>query len=196
MLALGGDADTTVAKNLLGHGFDSLVGEATERGFLTPNPTGMLAIHPLLRSFLIRRMRDLEPEHVEAITGRVVRQLAESGRWDDCLATLQLFPQPELFASSMTAALKTLLSGGRIETLRQWVKLAKECDVHDPIFILAEAELALRDGRDREAQLLAERAGALLPEPNERPAPTSLLPGQPICATTKPGRPTQVARTR
>ena len=95
-----------------------------------------------------------------------MRRLSELGQWDDCLATLKLVPQPDLLTSSMTSALKSLLSSGRIETLRQWVMLAKEHGVNDPIFIFAEAELALRDGRDGEAQLLAEQAGAMLTEPD------------------------------
>ena len=167
LLAAGGDADTDMAKSLLGDSFESLVGEATERGFLTTNTEGVLAIHPLLRSFLIGRIRDLDRGRIDALIRRVVRHLADIGRWDDCLATLQLFPQPELLASSMTAALKALLSSGRIETLRQWVTLARAQDECDPIFVLAEAELALRDGRDGAAQLLAERAGALLTEPDQ-----------------------------
>jgi ATP/maltotriose-dependent transcriptional regulator MalT len=167
LLAAGGDADTAVAKSLLGDSFETIVNEATERGFLTQSMTGVLAIHPLLRNFLIGRMRDLDLGRIEALTERVVHRLSELGRWDDCLATLQLFPHPELLASSMTAALRSLLSSGRIETLRHWVMLAKELDAQDPIFTLADAELALRDGRDGEAQLLAEHAGALLTEPNQ-----------------------------
>src|SRR6476469_9290095 len=100
--------------------------------------TGVLAIHPLLRNFLIGRMRDLDLGRIETLTERVVHRLSELGRWDDCLATLQLFPHPELLASSMTAALRSLLASGRIETLRHWVMLAKELDAHDPIFTLAE----------------------------------------------------------
>jgi ATP/maltotriose-dependent transcriptional regulator MalT len=167
LLAAGGDADTDVAKSLLGESFEPIVNEATERGFLTTSAEEALAIHPLLRSFLIGRMRDLDCRRIDALTERVVRRLAEIGRWDDCLATLQLFPQPELLASSMAAALRPLLSSGRIETLRQWVTLARARNARDPIFILAEAEVALRDGRDGEAQLLAERAGALLTEPDQ-----------------------------
>jgi DNA-binding NarL/FixJ family response regulator len=162
LLALGGDASVEVARELLGAEHDVLIAEAAERGFVTRATGGVLAIHPLLKGFLVSRLGDVDPGELDLLVRRVVASLARAELWDSCLATLQAAPRMDLIGSTLADALAGLLRSGRVATLKQWLELAQAHGLTDPIFLLAEAEVALREGDDRRAQTLAERSARLL----------------------------------
>ena len=162
LLALGGDIDVEVARELLGPDHDRLVAEATERGFLGRGPRSSAAIHPLLRGFLVTKLHELETEEMHDVAGRVVRSLARAGLWDTSLAALQAAPRTDLVASTLSDALFPLLASGRVATLKQWLELSRVHNLTSPIFLLAEAEVALRERDDARAQTLGERSGRLL----------------------------------
>lgn len=162
LLALGGDASVEVARELLGAEHDALVAEAAERGFVTRATGGVVAIHPLLKGFLVSRLSEVDPSELDLLVRRVVASLARAELWDSCLATLQAAPRTDLIGSTLADALSGLLRSGRVATLKQWLEFAQEYGLTDPIFLLAEAEVALREGDDRRARALAERSARLL----------------------------------
>jgi LuxR family maltose regulon positive regulatory protein len=161
ILAAGGDATVDIAKDVLGDAAENILSQAIESGFVNRDGTGGIAIHPLLRTFLVERLRELDPDQIAELVHLVVEHLARSRRWSDCLATIEIFPQRALVAETMRCALGELLSSGRIATVTRWLTLARSEDVFDPIFVLAEAEVAFREGRREHAQGLAEQAAAL-----------------------------------
>ena len=134
---------------------------AWEHGFLGPE-TGRLEIHPSARVFLLDRLGDLTPEPAERMVRATVGVLATYRLWDECLAALQHFPITDIIASILKESLAELLTAGRITTVKRWVELAQANQVSDPMLLLAEAEIALRDREDSRAQMLGARAGHLL----------------------------------
>lgn len=162
LLALGGDASVGVARELLGAEHDTLVAAAAERGFVGRGPDSAIAIHPLLRGFLLTKLYELDPTEMSATAGCVVRCLARAELWDTCLAALQAVPRPDLLASTLSDALAPLLASGRVATLKQWLELSRANNLTSPIFLLAEAEVALRERDHPRAQVLGERSGRLL----------------------------------
>lgn len=162
LLALGGDASVDVARELLGPEHDRLVAEAAERGFVGRGPHGSAAIHPLLRGFLLAKLRELAPDDIDASVRRVVTSLARGVYWDECLAALHHFPRNDLIPHLLNEALVGLLASGRIATVKQWLELATSCDLSSPVLLLAEAEVAQYDGDGRRAQALGELAGESL----------------------------------
>ncbi len=152
-------ADVEGARALLGRSHAELVAEAAERGFLAgENQT----VHPLLRGFLLAKLRELEDAKIRAIVASAVDYLAGEHRWDDCLFALERFPDDELILETLDRGLTEILDSGRILTVSSWLELADERSLGDPILLLAEAEIALRQRESRKAQALGERAGALL----------------------------------
>ena len=109
---------------------------------------GSVAIHPLLRGFLLSKLRESGEPEADTAVRRVVTHLAASHLWDTCLAALTAFPSEDLIASTLSDALDGLLSSGRVATLQQWLELARSHNLTDPIFLLAEAEVALRARTD------------------------------------------------
>jgi ATP/maltotriose-dependent transcriptional regulator MalT len=156
MLALAG---VDGARSLLGRAHLELVAEAAERGFLAgENKT----VHPLLRGFLLAKLRELDDETIRAIVARAVGYLAEQHRWEDCLFVLEQFPDDELVLGTLKRGLEEILDSGRIVTVSSWLKLAGERGLRGPLLLLAEAEIALRQRENRKAQVIGDRAGALL----------------------------------
>ncbi|HVP74617.1 MAG TPA: LuxR C-terminal-related transcriptional regulator [Gaiellaceae bacterium] len=162
LLALGGDASVEVARELLGAEHDRLVAEAAERGFLSRARDGSTAIHPLLRGFLVSKLREHTSDDIDAAVRQVVASLSRSLYWDECLTTLHCFPRHDLIPELMNQALAGLVASGRVATVRRWLELATSCGLSSPILMLAEAEVALCDGDWSRAQRLGELAGELL----------------------------------
>ena len=64
-------------------------------------------------------------------------------------------------ATLLEEALEELLATGRLATIKRWLGLAPTSGGERAVLFLAEAEVALREGRDAEAQVLAEQAAKL-----------------------------------
>ncbi len=165
-IALGGATSIEILRRLLGSKFDAHVFEATERGFITRlGTTGVFQIHPLLRTFLVSKLREVAPDDAASLVEEAVNGLAAANKWDECLAALTEFPQRDLVVSLLSRALVDLLASGRVATVSAWVSLAHKIGCDDPILLMAEAEVALRGGDDARAQAIAERASELLADP-------------------------------
>jgi ATP/maltotriose-dependent transcriptional regulator MalT len=165
-MALGGTTTQDMARRLLGNKFDAHVWEASEKGFVAKIGTaGDFQVHPLLRVFLLTKLRELPAEEASAVVDEAVTCFAAAGKWDECLAALTEFPRPELIVSLLRDALIDLLASGRLATVSGWVALAYQVGCDDPILLMAEAEVYLRCGDDTRAQVVAERAGELLRDP-------------------------------
>ena len=161
LLALGGDANADVTLAMLGDSYEGILARAWEHGFLGPE-TERVEIHPLLRAFLLERLDDLSPGKAECVVRTTVEVLAKNELWDECLTALEHFPVTDIIASILEESLADLLTSGWIATVRRWVDLARANQVSDPMLLLAEAEIALRDRDDSRAQILGARAGDLL----------------------------------
>ena len=162
LLALGGDASLDVGRELLGTEHQTILNEASERGFLGPFSNGSATFHPLLRQFLLSRFHELGQSQVEGSVRRVVACLAEARQWDACLMALQRFPFSDAVTSVLCEALDDLLSSGRIASLKHWLELAASRNIDHGVLLLAEAEVALREHDLTRAQTLGESAARRL----------------------------------
>jgi LuxR family maltose regulon positive regulatory protein len=161
LLALGADATDDVALELIGSTHPAVLEEAVLRGFV--GPTGdAVTLHPLLRGFLLSKLGTFPGADIDATLRRVTTALASRARWDECLVSLEAFPVPDLIASILEQALPELLDTGRTTTVKRWLALARANDVADPIVLLVDAEIALREGDGVRAEVLGERAGGLI----------------------------------
>ena len=157
-LALTGRAGIEGARELIGPLHADLLLEAAERGFIVPGRPQ--ALHPLLRGFLFAKLNELDEATVGPMISQAVDLLAGCGRWDDCLVVLERFPDDELILSTLNRALADMLDSGRLITVERWLLLAEQRAASEPILLLADAEVSLRNGDNRKAQVLGERAGS------------------------------------
>jgi LuxR family transcriptional regulator, maltose regulon positive regulatory protein len=145
---------------LTGGDVDAFVAEAQNAGFLVPVNGGEMELHPLLRSFLITKATGQQTVDVMTFAERIIQLFIDKERWDEAQAVLELVPSHQGFLSLLGRSLPTLLSAGRIITIRRWLAFARSNRITGPEVDLAEAELALRKGKLPRADFLARRAAA------------------------------------
>ncbi len=163
MLALIGGSDAGVTQDLLGDKCELHLAEAAERGFISRSSASQFEIHPLLRAFLLTKLHELNDAQIEEFVLRALRPLGMAHRWDDCLAVLAEFPGTVMAVALLQDALQELLASGRLATIKRWLSLAPRGGPGDAVLLLAEAEVAIREGLDAHAQMLAEQAAELSP---------------------------------
>jgi DNA-binding CsgD family transcriptional regulator len=163
ILALAGDHNAVVASDLIGVDFEIHLKAATNRGFVNDFGGSAISMHPLIRAFLIARLRD-HPSPSDDVVVQVAKKLKQRRLWDDCLELFAQFPVQSLIGEIFPSATSDLLEAGRIATVERWVDLASSVGATSPALLIVEADLALRKGREVRAQALAEQAGKLLPE--------------------------------
>ena len=132
---------------------DSFVGVADQAGFITDANAPAIEMHPLLRSFLLAKIR--ADDAGVTLMDRALDFLVEEQRWDDALEIAILFHQRERLIVILTKATATLLAAGRIDALSDWIKRARDVGVDAPELDVAAAECAYRRGRHYEALGLA-----------------------------------------
>ena len=164
-LALVPTVDAEITDEILGQGADEIVEEAVRLGFLVYAEQGIVELHPLVREFLNRRSTPVEAPTAAEID-RIVRALTDKRRWDDAFAVVEAAGGNSSLIELVRVAFRPLLDEGRLSTLTRWATIARERVGISPVLDLAEAEVAFRHGRDREAEALAAQAARLL-EPND-----------------------------
>jgi LuxR family maltose regulon positive regulatory protein len=134
-LALAPSLGEGVAEFLLGPVTTEVIGEGVRLGFLTAR-SGTLEFHPLLRTFLDAKSREMQARN-EADAARLARHLAELALWDDAFTLVERFFSEHLFASLLESGLPALLEEARLSTVAHWLQLAESRKLDVPIIDLA-----------------------------------------------------------
>lgn len=135
------------AQQAIRHGLD--------RGFVIEIDDSHVEIHPLMRGFLNRKLREEPPQVIGSIVSRVARDLIAHEFWDEAFTVIGGFNAHALFDELLEASVESLLNAGRTPTLRDWVEHAPE---ETPAVRYVRAELAFREGRFHESEVLASAA--------------------------------------
>ena len=134
-----------------------------------------LDMHPLLRTFLLRKLETDSPRELSQVVGRAATSLIGHDLWDEAFELIQRFDQRELLPDLIAASMERLLATGRTTTLRAWVAAAPP---NASMVRLAGAELALREGRYYEAESLAVLAARDLSDVPDSAARASFVAGR------------------
>ena len=135
---------------------------AVRLGVLAPNPNGTFELHPLLRAFLEAKLREHGRDAVAGVVATIGRFLLEREQWDDVFSLVQRFSAADLLVTLVEEAAQSMLRDGRLVTLSRWLKYAEDERLSSPVFDLAEAEIARRQGLYERAEALALAAGRRL----------------------------------
>ncbi|MDX6437946.1 MAG: hypothetical protein QOF45_529 [Gaiellaceae bacterium] len=131
---------------------ERVIGVAVDRGFITVSRGANLEMHPLLQSFLERKLREESPGKLHELLGQVARTLMRHELWDEAFSVIDRFGEIDLLTELIESSLEPMLRSGRSATLRNWMKNAPQAA---PPVRLAAAELAFREGRFHESEALA-----------------------------------------
>jgi ATP/maltotriose-dependent transcriptional regulator MalT len=161
-LALLPEFTRDAARTLIGSGADSAIEGGKAAGMFTAETSETFTFHPLLRTFLLQKLQRTRPQ-VEAAVDRAVRYLLETEAWDEAFGlTIEFGPDTDLLDELFSRAIVPLTRLGRLATLREWLDLARQNGALSPYVVLAEAELAFREGRHERGGALARAAAASL----------------------------------
>lgn len=138
-----------------------ILDHAVRLGVLIPT-SGEFDLHPLLRSFLNRKLR----AHGEAALAPVVevvgRFFLSQRRWDEVFSIATEFSSTPLLVDLIEAATEETLLQGRLTTLARWLDHAEQKDISSALIDLAEAEIAFRRGHYGQTEALATEAARRL----------------------------------
>jgi ATP/maltotriose-dependent transcriptional regulator MalT len=154
----------TRAAQLLGEASDAVVAEGIRVGFLTDARSGALAMHPLLREFLYRKLLDLPASLRASLVRDVVRFLIGERQWDEAFEVVRQFDLPGALDELLEASLYELLESGHLVTISSFVAAGRSRGADESLLDLADAELAFREGFHERSRRLAEEAGERLGE--------------------------------
>jgi LuxR family maltose regulon positive regulatory protein len=153
---------------------ERVVQAGVDSGLLTES-NERLDMHPLLRTFLLRKLEGDSPRELSQVVARAAGNLIGNELWDEAFELIQRFDQRGLLPDLIGASMDRLLATGRTTTLRAWVAAAPQ---NAPAVRLAGAELALREGRYYEAESLAVLAARDLSDRPDRAAHAYLVAGR------------------
>jgi DNA-binding CsgD family transcriptional regulator len=153
----------------------AVVEEGLRVGFWTLDPPDGLAMHRLVRAFLLTKLADRSADDRRSALTPMVEVLISRRRWDDAFAVIEsgrLSVEPLL-----EAGVPALLAEGRTATLERWLTLA-DSTTRSPIASLTAAELAFRRGDHSRAESLALHAAASLADRHPAKSRAYLLAGK------------------
>jgi len=158
-LSLAPTIDTRVARFLFGEDRAGvLLDQAVQLGVLTSVGVGVFELHPLLRHFLEVQSQQHGDETLVRKALDLGRFSIEAKRWDDAFSLTCRFGFTDLLNDLVSAASSEILAEGRLATLERWLSYAHDKRINSPALDLAEAQVAFRRGRHRDAETLALQA--------------------------------------
>ena len=143
-LSLGSAIDDSVTHALFGKRGSVVLEQAYRSGFLTKE-TGY-ELHPLLRQFLRTKSSDFGHAEIRRTAEAVGNAYVDESHWDEAAALAEEFSLGDLGLRVLTEALDSVLSGGRLTTLKRWVETARRFAPTASIVRLARIEIDFRIG--------------------------------------------------
>jgi LuxR family maltose regulon positive regulatory protein len=163
-LALSSTVTTVLADSLLGGAAERAVRDGRRLGFITSSEQDGWEMHPLLRTFLEEKFRELAGDTASEIVEQLVRVHIRERGWDDAFSLVERFFDPTLLVELFEAALPSLLLEARLPTVARWIECARHHAVDAPVLDLAEGELAFREGDRGRSEALALQSARRFPD--------------------------------
>jgi ATP/maltotriose-dependent transcriptional regulator MalT len=151
-----------LSERLIGAEGSEALAEGVRVGFLTEQGSSSFYIHPLLRTFLRRKLEEFSNESRNEMVEHAITLLISEGLWEGAFEVIDAFRHIAAFDSLLSTSLYPLLNDGRISTIRKFVGLGDECGLNLAVLDLARAELAFLEGFHERARSLAYDAGRRL----------------------------------
>ena len=150
------------ARSVLAEKGEQVIAEGLRLGFLAEDDSGSYRLHPLLRSFLLRKLRNSDPGLLERTISRAVGVMLDEREWDNAFEVSVAFGATDLLADVIEAALYDLLGRSSLSMITTMVRTARAAGLSAPVLVLAEAEVAFREGKHERSKSLSEVAGVEL----------------------------------
>jgi LuxR family maltose regulon positive regulatory protein len=159
------DLGLDTAWRLLGDHAGAIIDTASGLGLVSV-ADGVLHLHPLIRQSLAQPGSPCQSRS-QADQRELAAFLIQEQCWDEAHDVISHLEATDLLASLFEASVESMLANGRHATVRSWVQDARK--LQDPVppgVLLAEAELASREGKQDRAEAFAAQAARSTQDPN------------------------------
>lgn len=153
LLALVSTVRSSRLQMLFGSRFQPLIESGEHVGFLGRSHDAV-EVHPLLRAYLETQ---IETSESSSTVGTALHTLVEERMWDEAFQVASRFNRDEYVIELLGLGAQSLLEQGKLTTLTRWVQFARARHVVAPAVDLAEAHVALHQGRFETSELVAVR---------------------------------------
>jgi LuxR family transcriptional regulator, maltose regulon positive regulatory protein len=164
-----------LARVILGTTAHDVLTLASDVGLLIPGITEAYEIHPLIRSFLENRLRDVDARGAAADARTLASEFLTRKMWDDAFSVIRAWSIDDLVPELVREGSRALLCIGRVDTLDEWLAYALGRVADSPEIELARAEVAARKGSYTSSDAHARRALQQMPEDDPRRIDVLLL---------------------
>lgn len=145
-LAIAPKLDHDVIRGVFGEDALRLVRRITGLGLIAENASTM-DIHPLLRAFLLKKLRDDEFAATRELAIHLTNHYLDTEAWDDAFAVADANALcTEIVPRLLERAMDPLLLVGRTMTIERWLRTVEFRADNPPIVYLALADCAFRRG--------------------------------------------------
>jgi ATP/maltotriose-dependent transcriptional regulator MalT len=134
--------------------------------------------HPLLRSFLRKRLEEIDPATLKALNERAISDSRTNARWEEAFSSALEAGQVEAAVGVLVDAMSILLASGRIETLERWLDDCGSHAVHSAGATIASVEILIRKGQLLDASAIAQDLTGRLPDGHPLASRANFLAGQ------------------
>jgi LuxR family maltose regulon positive regulatory protein len=152
--------------------------EGLRLGFFHRGQSNEIELHPLLRSFLVRKLNERGFSDLSRRVHEIGLLLIAENRLNDAFALAEKFPFEHLLRALFEAGVGKLLAEGRAASVERLISSARQQDIRAPAIDLAEAELCLVRGQASRAQHLATEVVRSIGNTNPRYASALVRAGQ------------------
>ncbi len=144
-----------------------MLGPSATKGVAAAKKAGLLVgasqpetFHPLLRAFLVHKLRDVSSDEQSEAVRSAIAYLLTKESWDEAFALISEFSCVDLFDELVVHGMRDLLHESRLATLRDWILFAEGQGHDSPERDLLEAEVLYRRGFYDRAEILARAAAS------------------------------------
>lgn len=156
-LAFMSSISPALAEAALGESAAEVLGKGVRLGALVPSRRAY-EIHPLLKRFLRSKLQEESDESIEELVYRLGVLFVDRRLWDDAFSVIEHFYSESLFTQLLSNALPSMLNEARLPTLHRWLGHGREHQLDSAVTNVAEAEIAVRAGDRKAAEVLSLRA--------------------------------------
>lgn len=116
---------------------------------------GTARFHPLLRTFLRKKLEVDEPELHHELAQRAIADAGSNRRWEEAIELAVETDRTQLAAEIVGDSASELLASGKVELLGRWLDECGPASIQQPGAILARSEILTRKGQLKEAAATA-----------------------------------------
>lgn len=157
-LAIAPQLNHDVIRSVFGEDALGVVHRITSLGLIAESSSSF-DIHPLLRAFLLKKLRDDVPDATSDVAPTLANHYLDTGAWDEAFAVADENALcTEIVPSLLERSMDALLSVGRTMTIERWVSSLEFRADNAPIVHLALADCAFRRGDFARAKREAMKA--------------------------------------